>query len=277
MPDVADGSSTSSLAATLLAVLDAGAAAEPPSRAGLDLAGAYAVASRIGELRSARGERPSGRKIGFSNVASWPAYAISAPIWGMMYDTTIHPLAAELSPAGMREPKIEPEILLRLERAPDPDMDEADIMQCVSHVGQAFEIVQSPYPDWRFEAADAVAAAGLHAALVHGALAPVGAAERKDWTTRLGDFRVTLSRDGEAVDEGVASNVMERGPLAALSRLIRVLAEQGGPPLRAGELVSTGSLTRAFAIAPGESWTAEVDGLPLPPLRVHFTAGRART
>jgi hypothetical protein len=35
------------------------------------------------------------------------------------------------------------------------------------------------------------------------------------------------------------------------------------PPLAAGEIVATGTLTRAFPVAAGEEWTTELTGLPL--------------
>ncbi len=46
-----------------------------------DDARAYAVAREIHGLRLARGERPVGRKIGFTNRNIWPEYGVYAPIW----------------------------------------------------------------------------------------------------------------------------------------------------------------------------------------------------
>jgi 2-oxo-3-hexenedioate decarboxylase len=42
------------------------------------------------------------------------------------------------------------------------------------------------------------------------------------------------------------------------------------PPLAAGELVTTGTVTRALQIAPGERWTTRLTGLPLAGLDVTF-------
>ena len=41
-------------------------------------------------------------------------------------------------------------------------------------------------------------------------------------------------------------------------------------PLAAGEIVSTGTLTDAHPVSPGEAWSTEFDGLPLPGLKVRF-------
>ena len=42
------------------------------------------------------------------------------------------------------------------------------------------------------------------------------------------------------------------------------------PPLAAGEIVTTGTLTLAHPVAPGETWTAGLTGVALEPLRVRF-------
>jgi 2-oxo-3-hexenedioate decarboxylase len=42
--------------------------------------------------------------------------------------------------------------------------------------------------------------------------------------------------------------------------------------LAAGEVITTGTLTRAFSVKPGETWVSEMNGLPIGPLSVTFTA-----
>jgi 2-oxo-3-hexenedioate decarboxylase len=61
------------------------------------------------------------------------------------------------------------------------------------------------------------------------------------------------------------------GPLSALRHLVALLARDPiNPPLAAGEIVTTGTLTRALPIAPGEIWTTALTGVGLAPLRVRF-------
>src|SRR5215216_5347177 len=67
---------------------------------------AYRVMAAVRRLRETRGERPIGRKIGFTNRTTWPDYA---PMWGYVYDRTVHDLAAingTFSLAGLAEPRI---------------------------------------------------------------------------------------------------------------------------------------------------------------------------
>jgi 2-oxo-3-hexenedioate decarboxylase len=52
---------------------------------------------------------------------------------------------------------------------------------------------------------------------------------------------------------------------------VQLLADDdANPPLAAGEIVSTGTLTRALPIAPGEIWKTELSGIELKGIEVRF-------
>ena len=141
-------------------------------------------------------------------------------------------------------------------------MGEAALLGCVAWVAPAFELVQSVYPGWAFEAADAVAGFGLHGALVLGERRDV-AGDLEPWRAALSAFSAELRRDGEPVARGHARDVLG-GPLSALRWLVEDLARRPeAPPLAAGEVVTTGTLTGAHPVAPGEVWTTAVTGAPL--------------
>jgi 2-oxo-3-hexenedioate decarboxylase len=131
--------------------------------------------------------------------------------------------------------------------------------------------VQSLFPAWRFQAADTVAAFGLHGALMLGPQVEVRAADRALWHQHLGSFEITLLSDGIEADHGHAANVLGGGPLAALRHLVGVLAaDPQSPPLAAGEVVTTGTLTKALPVASGQTWSTRLDGLRLPGATVAF-------
>ncbi len=264
------------IARELLAILDARRQIAPLSarKAGLDLATAYRTTAAVRRLRETRGERVVGRKIGFTNRTIWDEYDVHAPIWGYVYDTTFHDLAhlgGAFDLSRVVEPRIEPEIAFGMSRAPEPGMDERSLLDCIGWVAHGFEIVQSLFPAWRFQAADTVAAFGLHGALMLGPRTTITAADRDDWHERLAAFEITLLRDGIATDHGHSANVLGGGPLAALRHLLQVLAaDPQSPPLAAGEVVTTGTLTKALPIAAGESWSTRLSGLDLPGATVVF-------
>ncbi|MFI4996601.1 MAG: 2-keto-4-pentenoate hydratase [Hyphomicrobiales bacterium] len=262
------------IAARLLSVLGTGRQIPPLSEAGarVDLAASYRVTAAVRRMREARGEVPVGRKIGFTNRTIWAEYGVFAPIWGYVYAHTVHDLAAtgaSFGLAGLAEPRIEPEIVFGLAKAPTPDMDEEALLACIGWVAHGFEIVQSIFRKWIFAAPDTVAAFGLHGALLVGVrhkVAPRGEA----WLRTLSAFEIDLLRDGIVVDHGLAANVLD-GPLSALRHLVGLLAQDpANPPLAAGEIVTTGTLTRAFPVLPGERWETRLSGIGLDPLAVRF-------
>jgi 2-oxo-3-hexenedioate decarboxylase len=152
------------------AVLGTGRQIAPFSarQTGFGLKDAYRVAAEVRARREACGERPVGRKIGFTNRTIWAEYGVYAPIWGHMYDRRVHELGrdgADVSLTGLSEPRIEPEIIFGLGAAPAPGMDERALLGCVDWIAHGFEIVQSIFPDWKFSATDTIAAYGLHGML----------------------------------------------------------------------------------------------------------------
>lgn len=240
---------------------------------GFGLDQAYQVTAALRRIRQARGERPVGRKIGFTNRTIWDEYRVYAPIWGDMFATTVHETAGsatfDLSP--YLEPRLEPEIAFGLARAPEPGMDEAALLGCIGWVAHGFEIVHSIFPGWRFAAADTVAAFALHGAYRLGPQRPIAEPPNEGWLAALANFEIGLYRSNTLMDRGPAANVLG-GPLSALRHLNDLLAkDRHNRPLAAGEIITTGTVTRAFPVAPGESWRTELEGIPLPGLSIRFT------
>ena len=262
------------VAAEAFAVLDTGRQIAPfSSRLGrFDLDDAYRVTAAVRQMRETRGENVLGRKIGFTNRTIWDEYQIDAPMWGYIYDRTVYELAdagPTVSLTGLAEPRIEPEIVFGLAAAPEPGMDERALLACVDWVAHSFEIVQSIFPRWEFTLPDTVAAYGLHGRLFIGLRHPISDTV-DDWKRDLSTFRIDLERDGTVVDQGRASNVLG-GPVSALRHLVEVLAtDPVNPPLAPGEIVTTGTLTRAFPVAPGETWTTEPKGIALDGIAIRF-------
>src|SRR5260370_14057333 len=93
---------------------------------GLSIDDAYQVPPLVREMYEANGAKALGRKIGFTNRTIWQQYGVFAPIWGYVFDRTVHDLAAvETLPLTLfSEPRIEPEIVFGLAAAPSAQLDE---------------------------------------------------------------------------------------------------------------------------------------------------------
>jgi 2-oxo-3-hexenedioate decarboxylase len=122
-------------------------------------------------------------------------------------------------------------------------------------MAHSVEIVQCHHPDWKVTIADCTADNGLHGRLIVGKPTTLIESEK------LPLVQAKLFKGERLVDQGVGANVLG-SPLLALGHLVELLKKQPeAPPLRAGEIISTGVLTDAHPVAAGETWRTEVTGL----------------
>src|SRR4029078_1818666 len=80
---------------------------------------------------------------------------------------------------------------------------------------------------------------------------------------QLAAFKVSLAKNGEVVQQGGGRNVL-RSPALCLGELAAAMSRQKHTEgLDAGALVSSGTLTESQPCAPGETWSATVEGIDL--------------
>ena len=246
----------------------------PECWAGSDLDKGYLVAQLLHEHLLERGFQSAGRKIGFTNSEVREKFGLDKPIWAHMYEQTIHFSNLghlRLCLTGMVAPRIEPEIIFKL-LVPIPDGDPSleKIMKCIEWVSIGFEIVDTHFADWRIRAADAVADFGLHAALVVSEPWYTQKENPEIVVARLRDLKVILSHDAEIIEKGEGRNALG-SPLLALIWLNKVILSQPwAPRLRAGEIITTGTLTPPPFVRAGERWSIAVSGAPLSSLELEF-------
>jgi 2-oxo-3-hexenedioate decarboxylase len=248
-----------SRAAALLAARDA--ARQVPTITGADpsftVDDAYRVADEIRRLRIARGEVPLGYKIGFTNRGIWARYGVFGPIWGPVWSTTVERVDSgetSVSLAQFCAPRLEPEIMFGFARAPHPGQGLAALVDCIEWVAHGYEIVDTHFADWHFAAADTVADLALHGRLFVGPRVPIARFDASRAADDLASLCVTLSCDGRDVEEGRADIVLD-GPLHALGLWVDAMAARPERwPVAAGDIVTTGTITDAAPLHPGESW-----------------------
>jgi 2-oxo-3-hexenedioate decarboxylase len=178
-------------------------------------------------------------------------------------------LAVPLPLAPYTEPKIEPEIMFGFVAAPSRDMDDAALLSCVAWVAHGFEIAQSIFPDWKFSAADTVVANAMHGALLLGPRHDIGS-RGGEWLDALANFDIELYCDGQLMDRGHPSNVLG-GLLSAVRHLVELLSrDPDNLPLAAGEIVASGTLTRALPVKAGETWTTKLNGIGFEGISLRF-------
>jgi 2-keto-4-pentenoate hydratase len=141
-------------------------------------------------------------------------------------------------------------------------------------MAHGFEIVVCPFPNWKFDAVDAIAAFGLHGSLIIGEPKLLSAATRRNLAAVLADASVSLSCSaGDSISlraAGFGSDVLD-SPVHALWHLHQLLQSQPQfAPLAAGEIIATGTLTDAYPIEAGQTWTTAFSGVTLPGLTISF-------
>jgi 2-oxo-3-hexenedioate decarboxylase len=241
---------------------------------GLDLPTAYVVEAALSGRRRAAGHRVVGVKAGYANKAVWRALKLETLAWGSMYEDTVafaQRGEGSLGVGRMIAPKIEPEIVVRLgSPLPAGLTDPVEVLRHVEWLALGFEVIDPPYVDGRFQPADFVAACGLHAALVVGEPLLLASDTLATLAEQLAAFAVTLSKADALAAQGGGKHVL-RSPALCLAELASARERQGLPPLAAGALVSTGTLTESQPIAAGEHWAARAAGLPVDPLALTLT------
>jgi 2-keto-4-pentenoate hydratase len=113
----------------------------------LSMSDSYDIARCILDARIAQGETPIGRKIGFTNRKIAARYGISGPIcesiWAHMFDSTVRYTEDNhgvQSLKGAIQPRIEPEIVFMLGRAPAPDATIQEVADCIEWMAHGYEM-----------------------------------------------------------------------------------------------------------------------------------------
>ncbi len=246
----------------------------PSAHSGFDLNAAYEVEAQLKRLREASGAQAVGRKVGYANKAMWRVLKLQTLLWAHMYEDTVHYSdgnSATLALPHARSLKVEPEIVFGLKQPITLEgLDAAAALESTDWFAIGFEIIDCPYPDWRFQPADFVASFGLHAALVVGERVQVRAGLVTTLVEQLPRFTVRVSRNGEFVEEGSGKNSLTSPALCLAELSAAVLRRSASEPLSAGEIVSSGTLTAGHPAGAEDTWTVEVNGLPLPTLTLRL-------
>jgi 2-keto-4-pentenoate hydratase len=211
---------------------------------GLDETGAYAIARATEALLA---EPRVGYKLGYTSAAMRAQMGVDQPNYGVLTAPTRVVHGGVLAMAELIHPLVEPEIAFVMAAdVPDPTGTAA----AVASVHAALEIVDTRYEAYRFKAADNIADNSSAARFV------IGPAMALPPDCDLATLPVRLCVDGGLLGEGSGADALGH-PLTALTWLAQRLLHDGAM-LRAGDVVLTGGLTRAFAAQPGMRFSSHV-------------------
>jgi 2-oxo-3-hexenedioate decarboxylase len=116
--------------------------------------------------------------------------------------------------------------------------------------------VHTHFAQWKFKLADGFVDGGLHGRLLVGPRVPIALFD--DAPAQLRVLQVDLLRDGELVEQGAGRNVLG-GPVDALRAWVDAMhAQPQHWPIGAGDVVTTGTLTDAWPLAPQQRWSTRL-------------------
>jgi 2-oxo-3-hexenedioate decarboxylase len=173
----------------------------------------------------------------------------------------------------MSQPRLEPELVFGMRSTPADNLNPQSLFEAIEWMACGFEIVQSHAADWRFKVADTVTDSGLHAHLLVGKPLAVRevAVDGTALHALLSGMSLQLIHEGEVVETGHASNVLD-SPLMALLHFLKALRLcPGAPDVLAGDVITTGTWTDAWPLNAGQQWESRYD-LPLTGLKIKLSA-----
>lgn len=227
----------------------------------LDIDQAYAVQRAGIEMRTARGERVTGAKLGFTSRAKAMQMGVSDVIIGVLTDAMTITDGGDLELSNRVHPRVEPEVAFRLCADVNPGDTEA-LIAAVDAVAPALEVIDSRYRDFRFSLEDVVADNTSASGYVLG---PWTRFSASDPAVSLSDQRVEMAFDRDIVATGSTADILG-DPLAALPAAARMAALHGHR-LSAGAVLLAGAATAAVVLQPHRLVTASVAGLGVVSLR----------
>lgn len=226
----------------------------------LTLDDARAIGARVADAYRQAGHRQIGWKVALTNAEILAQVGLDGPVVGPIFDLHGHAAADPLRLGDLNEPFLEPEIGFLLgEDLVGPGVTIPRVLAATRGVFPTFEIVDSRQP-WDFDPRNLIADNVYHARLVVGEmLVPPDGID-------LRTVGMVLERNGAIVGTGVGANALGH-PARAVAFLVNTLAARGDR-LRAGQLVTTGTLMPPVRLAAGEVYTGFSGGLGRITLRV---------
>jgi 2-keto-4-pentenoate hydratase len=203
----------------------------------------------------ADGARSLGWKLGLGTPAAMEQHGTSAPLVGFLTDRSVRDAHEPIPIAGWSKPTAEPEIAVHLAHDVPPDADRETAARAIGGLGVAVELVDLGGG----ELEEILAGDIFHR---HVVLGPAVAG--LDVTT-LAAY-IAHGDDTQDVDDLLA---LTPHPADAVAHLAAHLAAFG-ETARAGQVLITGSIVPAPAVAPGDRFRYRLD--PLGELTLTFAA-----
>jgi 2-oxopent-4-enoate/cis-2-oxohex-4-enoate hydratase len=215
---------------------------------------AYGIQQRLNARRVAAGETIIGKKIGVTSKAVMNMLGVYQPDFGMLTDGMVYNEGQAIPANTLIQPKAEGEIAFILKHdLIGPGVSAADVIAATEGVMACFEIVDSRIRDWKIKIQDTVADNASCGVFVLGdrVVSPLD--------VDLNTCGMVLEKNGEIVATGAGAAALG-APANAVAWLANTLGALG-IPLKAGEVILSGSLAIMVPVVAGDSLRVTIGGI----------------
>jgi 2-oxopent-4-enoate/cis-2-oxohex-4-enoate hydratase len=221
---------------------------------GITIEDAYAIQQRLNARRVAAGETVIGKKIGVTSKAVMNMLGVYQPDFGLLTDAMVYNEGEAIPASRLIQPKAEGEIAFILKRdLQGPGVSAADVLAATEGVMACFEIVDSRIRDWKIKIQDTVADNASCGVFV------LGDRVVDPKAVDLNLCGMVLEKNGEIVATGAGAAALG-APANAVAWLANTLGALG-IPLKAGEVILSGSLAIMVPVQAGDSLRVSIGGI----------------
>jgi 2-oxopent-4-enoate/cis-2-oxohex-4-enoate hydratase len=216
---------------------------------------AYHISKRMLDRRISDGEKIVGKKIGVTSKVVQRALDVHQPDFGWLTDKMRYESEVEL-PIGREliQARAEGEIAFLLKRdLVGPGVTPADVVAATECVMPCFEIVDSRIRDWKIRIQDTIADNASSGLFVIG---------RDAVDPKKVDFfscGMVVEKNGEVLSTGAGAAALG-SPLICVAWLADAMG-RFGVPLKAGEVILSGSLVPLEPVRPGDHMRVTIAGI----------------
>lgn len=215
---------------------------------------AYHIQQRMIARRLDKGEKVVGKKIGVTSAAVMNLLGVRQPDFGYMLDGMIYNEGESIPIDTLIQPKAEGEIAFMMKKdLLGPGITAADVLAATEGVMACFEIVDSRIRDWKIKIQDTVADNASCGVFVLGDRL----VDPRD--VDLATCGMVLEKNGEIACTGAGAATLGN-PVNAMVWLANTLGRLG-IPLKAGEVVLSGSLGPMIPVKTGDSLRCTIGGI----------------
>lgn len=215
---------------------------------------AYQIQQRMIQRRLDTGETIIGKKIGVTSKVVMDMLKVDQPDFGMMTSGMVFNEGEAIDTSTMIAPRAEAEVAFVLKSdLMGPGVTAADVLRATDCVLPCFEIVDSRIQDWKIKIQDTVADNASCGVLVLGGL------RKSPRDIDLALAGMVLEKNGEVISTSTGAAV-QGSPVNAVAWLANTLGRLG-IPLKAGEVILSGSQSPLVPVKAGDSLVCSVGGL----------------